>query len=78
MEEETNEQQETKQQTSPQKPKGFARIKAYFAECGRVLRVTKKPTGEEFKAIVKVSGIGMLLIGSLGFVIHMIKVLLFK
>lgn len=60
---------------------GFAewpvRASAYVKECGRVLKVTKKPTMTEFQTIVKVSAAGMLLIGAVGFLIQMVKVLLF-
>ncbi len=49
------------------------RIKIYVAECRRVLKITKKPDSTEFKTIVKVSGLGMLIIGLLGFLITMIK-----
>jgi len=52
------------------------RSKAYVLECYRVLRVTKKPTTEEFKTIFKVSGIGMLLIGLVGFLIVLVRELL--
>jgi protein transport protein SEC61 subunit gamma and related proteins len=52
------------------------RIKAYSLECWRVLRITQKPGNEEFKTIVKVSGLGMLIIGFIGFLITMIKELL--
>ncbi|MFA5142369.1 MAG: protein translocase SEC61 complex subunit gamma [Candidatus Woesearchaeota archaeon] len=48
------------------------KAKRFLVECKRVLIVTKKPTSEEFKAIVKVSGIGILVIGFMGFLIHMI------
>jgi len=43
-------------------------------EYKRVLKITKKPTMAEFKAIVKVTAIGALLVGAIGFVIHMIAV----
>jgi len=52
------------------------RIKGYIAECKRVLMVTKKPTKVEFKTIVKVSALGMGIIGLFGFLIFMIKELL--
>ena len=52
------------------------RIKEYLRECGRVLKVTKKPTSIEFKTIVKVSALGIALIGFMGFIISMIKQLL--
>jgi len=53
------------------------RFKSFINECIRVLRVTRKPSKDEFKTIVKVSGLGMIIIGLIGFVITMIKQLLF-
>ncbi len=53
------------------------KIKTFLSECVRVFRVTKKPTGFEFKTIVKVSGIGILVIGLIGFLIQMINLLFF-
>ncbi|MGM5484410.1 MAG: protein translocase SEC61 complex subunit gamma [Nanobdellota archaeon] len=52
--------------------KALKRLQRFYKECVRVLKVTKKPSGEEFKTIVKVSGIGILAIGAIGFIIHMI------
>ena len=52
------------------------RIKAYTLECWRVLKITQKPSNTEFKTIVKVSGLGMLIIGFIGFVVVMIRELL--
>lgn len=49
------------------------KLRRYLQECLRVLKVTKKPTMQEFKTIVKVSGLGMLLIGLIGFAINLIK-----
>lgn len=48
------------------------RLKRFVRECARVLRVTKKPSSTEFKTIVKISGIGITIIGLLGFALHMI------
>lgn len=48
------------------------RIKEYLDECYRVLQVTKKPNKIEFKTVVKVSGLGILLIGFIGFLLHLI------
>lgn len=53
------------------------RFKAFLMECRRVLFVTKKPTNEELKTILKVSGLGILLIGFIGFLLQMTKHLLF-
>ena len=55
-----------------------AKIQRWFQEYKRVLLVTKKPTKEEFITIVKISGLGILLIGLLGFIVQMIEYMLFK
>jgi|TARA_Y100000310_G_scaffold341861_1_gene442553 protein transport protein SEC61 subunit gamma-like protein len=55
----------------------WARFKSFLGECARVLRVTRKPSKIEFKTIVKVSGLGMIIIGLIGFVITMLKQLIF-
>ncbi|MBI2546555.1 protein translocase SEC61 complex subunit gamma [Candidatus Woesearchaeota archaeon] len=59
------------------KPSVFFKLKRFAIECRRVLAVTKKPTGFEFKTIVKVSGLGILIIGFIGFLFQMIRDLLF-
>jgi len=48
----------------------LSRLKTFGIECRRVFSVTKKPSKEEYQAIVKVSGIGILIIGLLGFIIQ--------
>lgn len=50
----------------------FNKLKPFIQECIRVFKVTKKPSKEELKIIVKVSGIGILFIGLIGFIIHII------
>jgi len=52
------------------------KLKEFTTECIRVLRITKRPNKEEFLTIVKVSGFGILLIGFIGFVLHMLNQLL--
>jgi protein transport protein SEC61 subunit gamma-like protein len=59
-----------------QKKNWKEKVKRFAVECKRVLKVTKKPSKEEFRNIVKVTGIGILIIGLLGFVIHVIKELI--
>ncbi len=49
-----------------------AKLKNYLNECMRILRITRKPTNEEYKTIVKASGIGILVIGLIGFIITMV------
>ena len=56
----------------------YFRLKGFVHECTRVLRITKKPTGIEFKTIVKASGLGMALIGLIGFLIQMADILLLQ
>jgi len=53
------------------------KFKGFINESVRVLRVTRKPSKFEFQTIVKASGLGMIIIGLLGFVITMLKQLLF-
>ncbi|MDP1695491.1 MAG: protein translocase SEC61 complex subunit gamma [archaeon] len=45
------------------------KIGSFFIQCKRVWHILKKPTGEEFKSIAKVSLIGILILGALGFII---------
>ncbi len=49
-------------------------IKKKFSEYLRVLKITKKPTGEEFKMSVKVTGAGMAIIGTIGLLIYFVAV----
>jgi protein transport protein SEC61 subunit gamma-like protein len=39
---------------------------------GRVLKMARKPDKEEFLKVVQVTGIGMILIGALGFLIYLL------
>jgi protein transport protein SEC61 subunit gamma-like protein len=43
-----------------------------LSEYIRVLKLTRKPTREEFKVIAKVAGAGILLIGLIGFIIYLL------
>lgn len=54
------------------------KLKGFMHECIRVLRITKKPDKAEFTTIVKASGLGILIIGLIGFIVQMAKVLFFK
>jgi len=51
------------------------KLKRFWKECIRVLRVTKKPDKVEFTTIVKVSALGILIIGLIGFLMHLLKVM---
>jgi protein transport protein SEC61 subunit gamma-like protein len=48
------------------------KIKPFFMKCKRVWHALKKPSKEEFKLITKVSGLGILILGVLGFLISII------
>jgi len=52
----------------------MVKLKSFMVECRRVLKITKKPSGTEFKTIVKVSGLGIVVIGIIGFLIHIIAI----
>ena len=52
------------------------KLKTFTIEAKRVLAVTRKPTREEFITIVKVTGAGILLIGTIGFLFQITRNLL--
>ena len=53
-------------------------IKGFYKKCLRVWRVLRKPTKEEFVTVAKVSTIGVLAIGLLGFLVSIIVQTLLK
>jgi protein transport protein SEC61 subunit gamma and related proteins len=48
----------------------FIKLKTFFIESKRVFKITKKPSNEEFKTIIKVTAIGAALIGLIGAIIQ--------
>lgn len=54
----------------------MARCKEFVGECVRVLKVTKKPDKQEFMTVVKVSALGIAIIGFIGFIITMIALII--
>jgi len=50
------------------------KFKSFLIECKRVLQLTKRPTMAEFKTIVKASALGIVIIGSIGFILQMAKI----
>jgi protein transport protein SEC61 subunit gamma-like protein len=54
------------------KPGLGQKLKSGGKEYLRVLKITSKPSRSEFKNIFKITGIGILIIGFIGFVIQMI------
>jgi len=55
-----------------QKPSLISKLKSFIIESRRVFRITKKPSMMEFKSIVKISSIGIAVIGIIGFLIHLL------
>ena len=51
-------------------------VASFIKQCKRVLRVSKKPGREEYINVAKVTGIGIIIIGVVGFVINIIAQLL--
>ncbi|HIH23462.1 TPA: protein translocase SEC61 complex subunit gamma [Candidatus Woesearchaeota archaeon] len=51
------------------------KAKSFIIQCARVLKVTRKPDRDEYRTLIKVSGLGIAVIGFLGFLLHVIKVL---
>jgi protein transport protein SEC61 subunit gamma-like protein len=54
---------------TPQGPTVSTRIKSFFIQCTRVWQLLRKPSMEEFKSISKISALGILAIGLIGFLI---------
>lgn len=49
-------------------------ISDYLQKYIRVLQIMKKPSREEFMAAAKVTGIGALLIGLIGYMVYVIMI----
>jgi len=51
-------------------------LRKFFYECKRTLQVARKPGRDEYLDIAKVTGLGILLIGLVGFAITMVAILI--
>tara|TARA_Y100000310_G_C20131613_1_gene556103 strand:- start:132 stop:314 length:183 start_codon:yes stop_codon:yes gene_type:complete len=49
--------------------KSGIKLKSFFAQCKRVWLILRKPSNAEFSSIAKVSAVGLLIIGAIGFAI---------
>lgn len=57
--------------------KGYMeKLKNFLSESRRVLLVTKKPSGKEYKMAAKVTGMGIVLIGIIGMLIRIVGTLI--
>jgi protein transport protein SEC61 subunit gamma-like protein len=52
--------------------KMFTSLKSFILKCKRVWMILKKPTREEFLKVAKVSAVGFVVIGLIGFIISII------
>lgn len=52
-------------------------INSFLKQCERVLRVSKKPDADEYKTVAKVTGVGIIIIGLVGFVVEILSQVLF-
>ena len=50
----------------------YMNIKGFIKNCGRVLKVTRKPTKDEYFTSAKITGLGIILIGGIGFLVFLI------
>ena len=48
------------------------KLKDFWTDCIRVLKVTRRPEKEELKVIIKIAGLGILAIGLIGFLISLL------
>ena len=48
------------------------KLRNFLAESRRVLLVTRKPSWKEYKMATKITGLGMIIIGTIGLLITMI------
>ncbi|CAG1006421.1 hypothetical protein METP1_03341 [Methanosarcinales archaeon] len=52
--------------------KEIGNVSLRLSEYVRVLKLTRKPSREEFSVIAKVAGAGILLVGFIGFIIYIL------
>lgn len=52
-------------------------IGSFIKQCERVLKISRKPDNDEYKTVAKVTGIGVIAIGVVGFIITIVSQLLF-
>jgi protein transport protein SEC61 subunit gamma-like protein len=47
-------------------------ISQFIKQCKRVLIISKRPDREEFQNVAKITGIGIIIIGVIGFIITLV------
>ncbi len=48
-------------------------IKDLIIRCWRLLKISRKPTNDEFQTVARVTGLGIVLIGLMGMVLTLIS-----
>ena len=49
----------------------YTKAKSFYLQCVRVWKILRKPSAMEYKTVAKVSAIGVLALGLIGFVISL-------
>ena len=52
-------------------------ISSFLKQCERVLWVSKKPDMDEYKTVAKVTGLGIIIIGVIGFIVSILSQVIF-
>ena len=47
-------------------------MRKFLSNCKRVLRVARKPDKDEYLQVAKITGLGILLVGFIGFIIMLV------
>ncbi|MEK6925813.1 MAG: protein translocase SEC61 complex subunit gamma [Nanoarchaeota archaeon] len=55
-----------------EKPSLGIRAKSFLVQCRRVWHVLRKPTKTEYQQVAKISAIGVLILGVIGFLISLV------
>ncbi|RME30875.1 protein translocase SEC61 complex subunit gamma [Candidatus Woesearchaeota archaeon] len=55
----------------------WTKFVSFMIQVQRVLLVTRKPTAVEFKMVAKITGLGIAVIGAIGFLLQIGKQILF-
>ncbi len=55
----------------------WTKFVSFMIQVQRVLLVTRKPSAAEFKMVAKITGLGIAVIGAIGFLLQMAKQIMF-
>lgn len=53
----------------------ISKIKDFLIQCKRTLKIARKPKKEELKKTARICGIGIIIVGIIGFVFYLISTL---